>query len=222
MLQGFLSSRRALQTLEVGCAYGLSSLFICEILAGHPGAKHTIVDPFQTSQYRRIGVQKLEKAGFDFWELIEEGSEFALPELCRKGARFDFCLIDGYHTFDHTLLDFFYINRMLKVGGIVAIDDTDSPAINKMAHYAATYPCYRVVGTLGNRGWRRKALNAAKTALAWAAMPLTKLAGLHMSQEVLDGTIVRPSLIRSCDTSTMIVFEKISEDGRNCEWYQHF
>ena len=95
MLEGFLSSRHALQTLEVGCAYGFSSLFICEILAGHPGAHHTIIDPFQTLQYKRAGVQGLEKAGYQFWKLIEEGSEFALPDLCRKGAHFGFCLIDG-------------------------------------------------------------------------------------------------------------------------------
>jgi hypothetical protein len=119
-------------------------------------------------------------------------------------------------------MDFFYINRMLKAGGVVMFDDTDFPAVNKVIHYVATYPCYRVVGTLGNRGWRRKLLNAARLALGYGCMPLTRLAGAPMSHEILNGAVVRPSRIRSCDDSTMVAFEKTAEDERNCEWYRYF
>ena len=34
LLQHLVTSRNAVRTLEVGCAYGLSSLYICEALAG--------------------------------------------------------------------------------------------------------------------------------------------------------------------------------------------
>jgi predicted O-methyltransferase YrrM len=222
LIQEQIRRRNAVHTLEIGCANGLSSLFICDALARQPGARHTIIDPFQTTEYRRAGVDKLDRAGFRFYELIEEGSEYALPALCRGGARFDFCLIDGCHTFDHTLLDFFYVNRILKVGGVVAFDDTNMPAVNKVAHYVATYPCYRVLATLNNCGWRRQLVNRGKLGLAWATWPLKKLAGMRLSQEILDGTIVRPWLTRACDFSSMIAFEKITEDQRNCNWYQYF
>ena len=35
------------QTLEVGYAYGLSSLHICSAIQGRKNAHHTIIDPFQ-------------------------------------------------------------------------------------------------------------------------------------------------------------------------------
>jgi len=44
-----------------------------------------------------------------------------------QGERIDFAFIDGAHTFDHVLVDFFYIDRMLNVGGIVAFDDVGFP-----------------------------------------------------------------------------------------------
>ena len=76
--------------------------------------------------------------------MIERGSEVALPELYDKGLRVDVAIIDGVHTLDHTMIDFFYINRMLKVGGVVIIDDANWPGVNKALRYFAGYPCYRI------------------------------------------------------------------------------
>jgi hypothetical protein len=46
-----------------------------------------------------------------------------LPRLAAAGARIQFAFIDGWHTFHHTLVDFFFVDRMLNVGEIVIIDD---------------------------------------------------------------------------------------------------
>ena len=40
-------------TLEVGCAFGLSSLYICSALNKRTGALHTIIDPFQKDYFDR-------------------------------------------------------------------------------------------------------------------------------------------------------------------------
>ena len=69
------------KTLEVGCAYGLSALHICEALRGRMDAEHIIVDPFQHTQWESAGILNLEKANIDFFRLIEKKSEFALPHL---------------------------------------------------------------------------------------------------------------------------------------------
>ena len=52
-----------------------------------------------------------------------------------QGERIDFAFIDGAHTFDHALVDFFYIDRMLNVGGIVAFDDLGFPCIEKVCRF---------------------------------------------------------------------------------------
>jgi predicted O-methyltransferase YrrM len=119
------------RTLEIGCAYGLSSLFICGALSSRPDARHTIIDPFQSTEWRGIGVANLRRAGYGFFELIEETSEVALPRLFEQGRMFQFALIDGFHTFDHILVDFFLADRLLEVGGIVVFDDLHLPGVRK-------------------------------------------------------------------------------------------
>ncbi len=55
----------------MGCAYGLSALHICGALKGREGAHHVIVDPFQNTTWRGIGLENLRREGIDFVELIE-------------------------------------------------------------------------------------------------------------------------------------------------------
>jgi predicted O-methyltransferase YrrM len=105
------------KTIEVGCAMGMSTLYICRALAAqdHDG-EHIALDPFQSTQWDNKGREHLQEAGFDNVQIIEELSEIALPQFLDDNTTFDFGLIDGQHTFDHTLLDFFYLNRLVRVG----------------------------------------------------------------------------------------------------------
>ena len=124
------------KTLEIGCAYGISSLFICLSAEGRCNFSHTIIDPFQFSQWKGIGVNNLKLAGVQNYKLVEKKSEFALPELLEKGeGKFDFIFIDGWHTFDHTLVDCFYSTRLLRVGGILVIDDVAYPSVARVVNY---------------------------------------------------------------------------------------
>jgi len=41
---------------------------------------------------------------------------------------------DRWHTFDHTLVDFFFIDRMLDVGGMIS-DDVGYPSICRLCHF---------------------------------------------------------------------------------------
>lgn len=221
-LHNLVRSSDAVHSIEIGCAFGLSSLHICLALQGRPGASHTILDPFQTSTFDRAGVRLLERAGIDLFQLREERSEFELPRLLESGRQFDFCFIDGLHTFDQTLLDFYYLNRMLKVGGILAIDDINHPAVNKAAKYIITYPCYRLIGSAGSRGRQRKALNAAKSVCSAVLAPFNRLAGESTAHEFFDTTLVRPHVRRALDTCTLAAFKKTAEDDkRDTNWFRN-
>jgi len=61
----------------------------------------------------------------DRHELIEEYDYDALPRLRASGLRVDFAYLDGWHTFDHTLLAWWYVDKMLPAGGIVGFNDCD-------------------------------------------------------------------------------------------------
>lgn len=184
-----------LKTLEVGCALGLSSLHICAALHNRSGAKHIIIDPVQTTDWHSLGLEHLQNAGFDFFELIESQSELALPRILeKKEGAFDLIFVDGWHTFDHTLLDCFYSTRLLRVGGYLVVDDVTMPAISGVVDFLKTYPCYEQYGWVGQEGvkpsWRGK---------------IAKRFGLPNSE--------RPPIVR------MVALRKISEDARGWDWH---
>lgn len=144
LLQAWLGEHRPQRVLEIGMAYGISSLFICDALTQIGACDYHIVDPFQHTDWRSVGVANMHRAGFaDAYVLHVEPSELCLPRLLGQQARFDCAFIDGFHTFDHTLVDFFFVNRMLDVGGIVIFDDVQLPSIQKLISYIVTYPSYK-------------------------------------------------------------------------------
>ena len=220
-LQRVFSAPDVCRTLEVGCAYGLSAMFICNSLQGKPGpCRHTIIDPYQTSVFNRRGIRNLEEAGLKDFELLEEPSELALPRLVASGERFDAALIDGYHTFDQTIVDFYYINRLLRVGGYLAIDDCNLPAVNRAVRYMLTYPCYRFVSSTAHGSMRRRALVAFKWLLSILLKPLTWPLG-KASYEVFDGSLLSARVLRVADTSRMLVLQKVAEDQRWVSWFEY-
>jgi predicted O-methyltransferase YrrM len=144
VLQHFVKRAHPSRIVEVGCAYGISSLAIAAAAGSCVKLQHHIFDPYQYSIWHGIGVENLRRAGFDGrFTLYSEPSEYGLPRLAVSGCECEFALIDGYHTFDQTLIDFYYINRMLTVGGIVVIDDIDLPPVQKVVRYVSQYPAYR-------------------------------------------------------------------------------
>lgn len=176
-------------TLEVGCAYGLSSLHICSALQDRSGVSHTIIDPFQNTQWDGVGIRNLETAGIDFFTLIETKSELALPRLLEtKEGQFDFIFIDGWHTFDHTLLDCFYATRLLRVGGVLAIDDAHFKSVSRVVKFLKNYPCYKeagsVEGNLNNHPYYQEA-------------------------DLIDDNL----------RETMVALKKVEEDNRNWYWH---
>ena len=135
-------------SVEVGLAFGTSAMFICEYLKKTSGTKHYVIDPFQMyeASYGGIGLNNLKKSGFgDFVEFIDKPSQVALPELEQRKVKVDFAFIDGWHTFDHTLVDFFFVDRILRVGGIMILDDTDWPAVKKLVSFIISNRSYEFI-----------------------------------------------------------------------------
>lgn len=121
------------KTLEIGMAYGLSSLFIGQAHKDKKEGKHIAIDPNQSSQWKSIGKLNINRAGLDKdFELIEKPSDIGLPELLNNGEKFDFIFIDGMHLFDYTLVDFFFADKLLAQGGYIVFDDIWMQSIRKV------------------------------------------------------------------------------------------
>jgi predicted O-methyltransferase YrrM len=136
----------ASSAVEVGMAFGISTLAIADALSRNGSARMVSIDPHQSVGWNGAGMHLLRRAGLgEVVELIEEPSQLALPGLAARGQRFDFAFIDGWHTFDHTLIDFFYCDWMLEPGGVVMLDDVSFPAIDRVVRFILANRDYEVV-----------------------------------------------------------------------------
>ena len=129
--------------LEVGMANGTSTVVMCAALQARGGGHLTSVDPFQTSDYHRKGVEHVARAGFaSRHTLVEEPNYLALPQMVIEKRQFDLVFIDGWHSFDYAMLDMFYADLLLPNGGVVVFHDTDTPAVYKALRFLETHKPY--------------------------------------------------------------------------------
>jgi predicted O-methyltransferase YrrM len=163
LIQRVIAQARPTTTLEVGMAYGVSTVTICEALATLPhSATHIAIDPHQSTKWRGIGLHNVRAAGLDGkLRVIEERSEFCLPRLLHEGTAIQVALIDGLHIFEQCALELYYIDRMLPVGGVVIFDDVDWPPIRRVVRMALSYGTYQVADHTGTVSHRRTLLRRA-------------------------------------------------------------
>jgi predicted O-methyltransferase YrrM len=155
-----VAATRATVAIEVGMAFGISTLCLCDALSRNTLSNigkrpHLVViDPHQQPNtetathpsWQGLGLQQVRSAGFD--DLVEfhgRTSQAALPELAAKGYRVQFAFIDGWHLFDHTLIDFFYVDQMMEIGGVIVFDDVGWPAINAVVRFVLANRDYELV-----------------------------------------------------------------------------
>ena len=153
---------KAVHTIEIGLAFGVSALHICAglIESGDPEPRHVVLDPFQARSFSDRGLQALEEAGVR--ELVEfhaEMSQIALPAFLQEGRRFDFGFVDGNHRFDSVFLDLFYLGRLLRKGGVIFLDDYDLPGIRRAVSFYLT-----------NLGWRVEETSPASDDHRWVVL----------------------------------------------------
>ena len=197
------------QTLEVGCALGLSALHICEALKGREGCLHQMVDPYQKTEWMNIGLKNLQESGVEYYHLIENKSELALPALLsEKENTLDFVLVDGWHTFDHTLIDCFYATRLLKVGGYLVVDDVHFPAIRQVVDYLLNYPCYEFFDAV-----------SSVRPVSWFAR-LKQLVLLIIPGKIKSKVISKRFQRNSnSHVQRMVALKKIASDDRKWDWH---
>jgi len=152
VLTEVLSRLQPTTSLETGVAFGISTLTICAAMAAAPGdasgRRHYGIDPNQTSQFGGAGLAAVQRAGLEhLFRLLEGPSHLELPRLLAEGVTLDFALIDGHHGFDYALLDFFFVDKMLRPGGIVAFHDYSWDAIQRAVRFVRTHREYQFTGS---------------------------------------------------------------------------
>lgn len=112
--------RPGMRTVETGAGFSTLAFIATR-------CNHTAICPEESFENQRIERRirdfcrehNLDTSSFLF---LNARSQDVLPNL---NTECDFVFIDGDHAFPIPIIDFYYLARRLKVGGVLAIDDTN-------------------------------------------------------------------------------------------------
>ncbi len=127
-------------TLETGS--GLSTVCLAII-----GSEHICVSPSPQEHDRIRHYCREHQISTERIRFIPMKSHAVLPYLDTGGRKLDFALIDGAHAFPEPIFDYYYINKHLKIGGILAVDDLDISSVGILHKFLITEPAYQLVKT---------------------------------------------------------------------------
>ncbi len=130
---------RPASSLEIGLAYGFSTLYFLASMKNSGEGHHSAIDPFQDRDWKGVGRMHAEHLGMgDRFTCYQELSVAALPKLAAEGKRYQLIFIDGDHRFDGAFMDFCLSAPMLDEGGCIAFDDMWMPSVRRAVSFVRT------------------------------------------------------------------------------------
>ena len=177
-------------TLEVGFAYGVSTLFIAEALRQNGTGRHLVIDPRQRTRFDGLGLRHVEEAGLSPWiTFFEEPAELCLPRLVSEDVRLDLAFDDGGHLFDHVITEFLFLSRLLRTGGLLVFDDTNLPGVGRACDFvAANRPDFAEVCAAPPPGFLRALMHGRPLPPPPAQVRVFQKAGDHDGRDWKDFT----------------------------------
>lgn len=204
LLYDFVRAVRPDKTLETGMGYGISTLFICQAHRDNGAGNHTAIDPFEGKAFESMGLRNVEQANLkDLLRFYHAPADDVLPRLCAQEERFDFAFIDGNHLFDYALVDFFYIDKLLNVGGHVAFDDLWMAGVRKVASFV-----------LRNRSYELVRPPSTRSAPAWKRM-------LRAGRRILQNPLGRDRALKLVPQNVAFL-KKLADDSRDWNYHRAF
>ena len=209
-LQNLYDRVKPRKSLEVGLAFGISTLFILEKCRENGAApkSHIVIEPWLRDD---VAMHNIRSAGLeDYLDLRNDLSDVVIPSLYLDHERIQFAFVDTTKVFDIVLQDFYFIDKILDIGGVVIFDDASTGGINLVMRFIATLPHYEIYDT-----FEKVKVSARYTT------------GLRLFEI---GTNLLPFKKKymnfySFKTSTQlglnyrsIAFRKIAKDTRNWDW----
>jgi predicted O-methyltransferase YrrM len=209
-LQSIIEKNNFKESLEIGFAYGMSTLAIVEEVAQR-GGRHTVIDKFQMEGWNGNGLDLIKKAGYgERLEFIGQYCYRALPELLQANRSFDFAYIDSTKQFDWLMVDFFYIDKLMKTGGIVVFDDVFFPGIRRLMRYISRFPGYKVHSQYP----KNIPSSRSRKAVQW-------LRSIPLAKKLFKADILVSDYELGLNANC-IALQKLDEDRRSWDWHVDF
>jgi predicted O-methyltransferase YrrM len=209
-LQNIIKKNNFKSSIEIGFAYGISTLAITEEIVNN-GGQHLVIDKFQNTGWGGNGIDLINQAGYSGKvAFYEEFCYVVLPTLLEKGMKFDFAYIDSTKQFDWLLVDFFYLDKILDLNGIIVFDDVDFPDIRKLLRYISQFPNYKIYSQFALYHPKEKPDKLNK---------LIRL--LPYTDKLLKEEIIKTDFELGIN-SRAVALQKTDNDTRNWDWHVNF
>lgn len=127
------------RSLEIGLAYGFSTIYILAAIEETGAGHHLALDPFQADFWHGVGALQARHLGMEqSFQVLQEFSVVALARLAAQKEEFEFIYIDGNHRFDDVLVDFTLSADVCPMGGNIILDDMWMPAVQTAVSWIRT------------------------------------------------------------------------------------
>jgi predicted O-methyltransferase YrrM len=137
------------------------------------GATHHAISPFG-DEHKRIAEYcadlGVDTAGVTFHE---GPSDRVLPSLV-DGERYDLAFIDGLHSFPGPVVDYHYVEQLLRPGGVLLLDDVPIPAVAVAFRYMRSSPDWAFVEIVDDRAAVFRKVADADTEDNWRRQPFNR------------------------------------------------
>jgi predicted O-methyltransferase YrrM len=130
------------------------------------GARHTAISP--ESYEHRLVLRHCESLGVptDRLDFVADFSEDVLPSYSPAGP-LDLVFVDGKHSFPHPVLDWHYLDRHLRVGGVMVMDDVRALAVQMIFRLMLVDERWRLRTTLDGEAAAFEKLSEPATGDPW-------------------------------------------------------
>ncbi|MFN9436023.1 MAG: class I SAM-dependent methyltransferase [Planctomycetota bacterium] len=140
----FVSQTKPALAVEIGMAYGVSTLTTLSAIDANGNGRLISIDPYiGWPTGRLVAFNKIKRAGLGpFHQQFHECSYTGLPRLIDSGEKAQFIYIDGHHNYDYVFTDFFLADKLLDVGGVMAFNDAGWKSVFRVINFLRKYRHY--------------------------------------------------------------------------------
>jgi predicted O-methyltransferase YrrM len=149
-------------TVETGA--GLSTIVFAAF-----GCNHTAITPVEEEATRITDWLHTNEIRSDRVVFDHRPSWDAAPEYHSK--QWDVVLIDGCHGFPVPFLDFFYLGRQLRLGGVLVVDDTHLWTGRVLRDFLTEDPDWRLMARTGKTAFFTKERSQETYEWEWVRQP---------------------------------------------------
>lgn len=215
-LQELFDDIKPEKSLEVGLAYGISAMFILEKHKeyNHNKNSHIVIEPFPWGGAAEYNIKK--EGLFELLEIYYQKSHDVLPKLYQQNERIQYAYIDTTKVFDIVLQDFYFIDKLLDVNGLIILDDCNGqwPGVQRVARFINVLPHYGIFKTYD------KSIKSIKRNIAEKVVR-SLINAVPFKDKFYPSSNFKTDEELGLDYSC-IAFQKIGEDNRKWNWDRRF